>query len=241
MQTGALAAPWLIVSPRLAWSAPAPRNVRDYGARGDGKANDTASIQAAIDAAPGGVVHLPPGDYVSGTLRLRDHLVLRLAAGATLIASADDTAFDPYEKLPYESFADRETTDFSFALLQGRGLQDVTIAGPGRIDGNRRSRGGPKPIALKQCRGVTIRDLTLENAPNYNISLLGCDHVDIRGVTINTQILKQLEEIKKLVQARPAAGPSGPNVKDVVFDLGANPTKGSATAKLTLVEFTDYQ
>ena len=141
-------------------------------------------IQAAIDAAPGGVVHLPPGDYVSGTLRLRDHLVLRLAAGATLIASPDDTAFDPYEKLPYESFADRETTDFSFALLQGRGLQDVSIVGPGRIDGNRRSRGGPKPIALKQCRDVTIRDLTLENAPNYNISLLGCDHVDIRGVTI---------------------------------------------------------
>ena len=56
-----------------------------------------------------------------------------------------------------------------------------------------------------------------------------------------TEILKQLEEIKKLVQARPAAGPSGPNVKDVVFNLGANPVKGSATAKLTLVEFTDYQ
>ena len=184
LRAGALAAPGLIVSPRVAWSAPPPRSVRDHGARGNGKANDTVAIQAAIDAAPGGVVHFPPGDYVSGTLRLRDHLVLRLAAGATLIASPDDTAFDPYEKLPYESFADRETTDFSFALLQGRGLQDVTIAGPGRIDGNRRSRGGPEPIALKQCRGVTIRDLTLENAPNYNISLLGCDHVDIRGVTI---------------------------------------------------------
>ena len=79
-------------------------------------------------------MHLPPGDYVSGTLRLRDHLVLRLAAGATLIASTDDTAFDPHEKLAYESFADRETTDFSFALLQGRGLQDVTHrwAGPDR-------------------------------------------------------------------------------------------------------------
>jgi len=129
-------------------------------------------------------VLFPPGDYVSGTLHLRDHLVLRLAAGATLIASPDDADFDPYEKLEYESFADRETTDFNFALLQGRRLQHLSIIGPGRIDGNRRSRGGPKPIALKQCRHVTIRDLTLENAPNYNVSLLGCDHVDIRGVTI---------------------------------------------------------
>jgi protein-disulfide isomerase len=55
------------------------------------------------------------------------------------------------------------------------------------------------------------------------------------------EILKQLEEIKKLVQARPAAAPAGPNVKDVVFALGNNPIRGAATAKLTMVEFTDYQ
>ena len=54
-------------------------------------------------------------------------------------------------------------------------------------------------------------------------------------------IQKQLEEIKKLVQQRPAAAPSGPDVKGKVFDLGANPVKGEPTAKVTLVEFTDYQ
>jgi polygalacturonase len=161
------------------------RSVRDFGARGDGKANDTAAIQAAIDAAPGGgIVRLPAGEYLSGTLRLKSRLVLQLDADATLLASPDDTAFDPHEKLPYETHADEETRDFTHALLQGRGLQQVSIVGPGRIDGNRRSRGGPKPIALKQCRDVTIGNLTLENAPNYNISLLGCEHVDIRGVTI---------------------------------------------------------
>jgi len=110
--------------------------------------------------------------------------VLWLAEGATLVASHDDGDFDPTEKLAYETFADHETEDFSHALLQGRGLRNVTITGPGVIDGNRRTRGGPKPIALKQCRDVTISGLTLTNAPNYNISLLGCEHVDIRGVTI---------------------------------------------------------
>jgi len=57
------------------------------------------------------------------------------------------------------------------------------------------------------------------------------------------EILKQLEELKKLLAARPAAPapPQGPNVKDQVFSLGENPLRGSATAKLTLVEFTDYQ
>ena len=179
-----LTAPSLVSWPLVAWAEPARRSVRDHGARGDGKTKDTAAIQAAIDAAPGGVVFFPPGDYLSGTLHLRDRLVLQLATGATLVASPDDADFDPYEKLEYETFADRETTDFSFALLRGRRIQYLGIVGPGRIDGNRRSRGGPKPIALKECQHVTIRDVTLENAPNYNISMLGCDHVDIRGVII---------------------------------------------------------
>ena len=177
----AIGAAWPAVP---AW-ADAIHNVHDHGAFGDGEADDTAAIQHAIDAAaPGGVVVFPPGTYRSGTLRLRSRLTLRLAAGAALLASPDDRDFEPREKLPYDTFAGDETSDFAFALLQGRGLQHVTILGPGRIDGNRRARGGPKPIALKACRDVTIRDVTLENAPNYTISLLGCEHVDIVGVTI---------------------------------------------------------
>lgn len=181
-----LAGPILASWPPLAWGRAVRHDVRAHGARGDGQRDDTAAIQAAIDAAADscGVVFFPPGEYVSGTLRLRNGIALRLEADAALIASSNDSDFAPYEKLDYDAFADRETTDFHRALLRGRGLQHVSITGPGRIDGNRRSRGGPKLIALKQCRDVTIRDLILDNAPNYNVSLLGCDHVDIRGVTI---------------------------------------------------------
>lgn len=39
-------------------------NVKDFGAIGDGQADDTASIQAAIDAAPAaGVIYFPKGTY----------------------------------------------------------------------------------------------------------------------------------------------------------------------------------
>jgi hypothetical protein len=186
LRTGVLFAPLLLSHAVRGIGESAPLNVRDYGAKGNGMTKDTSAIQAAIDAAgrSGGTVYLPPGEYVSGTLRLRDRIAFRLAAGATLIASADDADFDPNEELDYESFADRETTDFNFALLQGRALQHVGIFGPGRIDGNRTKRGGPKPIALKRCRNIQIHDVTIDNAPNYNISLLGCDQVDIVGVTI---------------------------------------------------------
>ena len=60
------------------------------------------------------------------------------------------------------------------------------------------------------------------------------------------EIRNELAEIKRLLQSRPAAAAAAPSpanvrVRDVVFDLGRNPVKGAPTAKLTLVEFTDYQ
>ncbi len=55
------------------------------------------------------------------------------------------------------------------------------------------------------------------------------------------QIRSDLAEIKKLLKGGQKAAPAGSNVKDKVFDLGDNPVRGARTAKLTLVEFTDYQ
>lgn len=52
-------------------------------------------------------------------------------------------------------------------------------------------------------------------------------------------ILKELEEIKKLLASK--GQPTGPNVAGKVFAIGDNPTRGPNTAKLTLLEFTDYQ
>jgi protein-disulfide isomerase len=49
-------------------------------------------------------------------------------------------------------------------------------------------------------------------------------------------IQKDIQEIKALLQSRPAAAP-----QNVVLDLGKNPFKGSRDARLTLVEFSDYQ
>ena len=50
-------------------------------------------------------------------------------------------------------------------------------------------------------------------------------------------IQKDIQEIKALLQSRQAAPPP----QNVVLDLGKNAFKGERTAKLTLVEFSDYQ
>lgn len=190
------------LAPGLAWgahpkalAASAPQhpaadsavfNVLQFGAKGDGKSKDTAAIQAAIDAAgkAGGTVVFPAGNYLSGTVRLESSVALYLGPGCTLTASPDKADFDAYEKLAYDTFSDEETSYFHHALITGEGLENISISGEGTIEGNRSQRGGPKLIALKTCRLISIRGLTLQNAPNYNISFLGCDYVDVDGVTI---------------------------------------------------------
>lgn len=178
-----------LLTPAVAVAIPgaASHDVRRHGARGDGVAKDTKAIQAALDAAAkqgGGTVMLTAGRYLSGTLHLRSNVTLELQAGALLMASPDAADFDAYEQFPYPTPDDRETTDFRYALLQGEQVERVAIIGEGTIDGNRTRRGGPKPVALRLCKFVTIRGVTIRRAPNYAISLIGTDYVNIDGVSI---------------------------------------------------------
>jgi polygalacturonase len=191
-------------------------NVRDFGAKGDGITKDTSALQEAIEAASlhGGVVVLPPGRYLSGTLHLRSNVTLDFSAGAILVASRDDADFDSYEAPPPGSISPvsvswkfapkfrhralwlnsarllRETDDnpdttyMHYSLIVGDHVSDITLEGSGVLEGNRISRGGPKLIALKHCRHITIRGLTLRDAPSYNVSLLGSDDVDIENLRI---------------------------------------------------------
>ncbi len=191
-------------------------NVRDFGAKGDAVTKDTSALQKAIDMAArgGGVVVLPPGRYLSGTLHLRSNVTLDFSPGAILVASRDDADFDSYEAPPpgsispvavswkfapkfrhrarwlnsakflYETDDNPDTTYMHYSLIVGDHVSNITLEGPGVLEGNRIRRGGPKLIALKNCRHVTIRGLTLRDAPSYNVSLLGSDDVDIENLRI---------------------------------------------------------
>src|ERR1039457_3509265 len=71
-------------------------NVKDYGATGVKADNAQPAIQKAIDAcaaAGGGQVYLPPGEYTSGTLKLRSHVRFDVEAGATLYGSTEPKDF----------------------------------------------------------------------------------------------------------------------------------------------------
>jgi parallel beta-helix repeat protein len=104
-------------------------NVKSFGALGDGKTMDTMPIQSAIDAvgkAGGGVVLLPPGTYLSGSLVLKSHVELRIETNATLLGS---TSHLDYKRLP----------QYAYALLLAEGCKDISLTGGGTIDGQGRA------------------------------------------------------------------------------------------------------
>jgi len=67
------------------------RNVKNYGAIGDGVHDDTAAIQAAINSLPttGGIVQIPAGTYMIDTskrINLRSSMLLQMDPAAILKA-----------------------------------------------------------------------------------------------------------------------------------------------------------
>jgi len=54
-------------------------------------------------------------------------------------------------------------------------------------------------------------------------------------------IKKDLQELKKLIQARPAGGGGGAEFKEAIINIKGAPMRGDKNAKLALLEYTDYQ
>ncbi|HME56097.1 MAG TPA: glycosyl hydrolase family 28 protein [Candidatus Lokiarchaeia archaeon] len=163
-------------------------NVADHGATGNGESLDSPAIQAAIDACSasgGGTVLIPRGNYICGTIHLLNNITLEISGGACLHYSPREEDFDEPEELSFNPNADIETSYFRFALIHAEGVEAIAIQGKGKIDGKPYHRAGPKPIALKSCNHITIKDITIEDAPNYNISMIDCEQITIDGVFIH--------------------------------------------------------
>ena len=181
-------------------------NVRDYGAKGDGKALDSPAINAAIEAAVsngGGQVLLPAGTYLCGSIRLKSNIDLHLAAGAKILAApASMKAYDKSESFGgFPEYQDGGHTYFHNSLIWAEGQTNVSITGHGMIDGEGLTKKdtekagivqggsigtGDKAIALKLCRQVTIRDITIYRGGHFGIIMTGCDLSTIDNVTIDT-------------------------------------------------------
>ncbi|HEX8138086.1 MAG TPA: glycoside hydrolase family 28 protein [Pyrinomonadaceae bacterium] len=127
-------------------------DVRAFGARGDGKTLDTVSINRAIEraaAAGGGTVRFPAGTYLSFSIHLKSNITLYLDQGATILAAdpkLDKGSYDLPEPNEWDMYQDFGHSHWQNSLIWGIGLENISIMGPGLIDGTRGlSRRSPGP------------------------------------------------------------------------------------------------
>ena len=191
-------------------------NVRSFGAAGDGRQFDSPAINRAIDAATaagGGTVFIPAGTYLSGSIHLRSNLHLLLDAGATILGAPQSlNAYDETEPFPGIAYQDGGHCYFHNSLIWGENLTNVFITGHGLINGGGLDRNpkildemcgfkhfptpnpktyppvriGNKSIALKLCKNVLIRDVTIFHGGHFAILVTGCDNLTIDNVTLDT-------------------------------------------------------
>lgn len=84
---GALGVALLVGTACRARALPGDLSVRDFGARGDGRSDDTPAFQAAFDRLEGGgVLRVPPGRYRVDQIAVRNRGIrVALDAGAVLV------------------------------------------------------------------------------------------------------------------------------------------------------------
>lgn len=182
-------------------------NILDFGAKEGNEHINTRQIQAAIDQCTkegGGRVVIPPGKFITGTLLLKDYVELHLEEKAVLMGS-DRMADYPYIDSHFDSFFKnrsyvygKEKTELYRSLIFSESTRQVAITGNGTIDGNGGAAafrlgtevdatdGMERPILILMidCRGVSIRHVSLRNSGYWMQNYLACEDVYIGGIKV---------------------------------------------------------
>ncbi len=174
-------------------------NVIDFGAVADGKTLNSAAVQSAIDECNkngGGTVLFPNGKFVLATVFLKSDVNIELSEKTEILGSLDFYDYRPDEKVDYPLYQDASHSFFNCSMFVGIGCKNVSVRG-GKIDmrsvwdeDNVRNivHRGAKCIALKECDGVEISGITVNNCTDLAVYFAGCENVDVHGVKMRTYI-----------------------------------------------------
>lgn len=164
-----------------------------YNIMDDGKIH-TIEIQNLIDTAAeagGGVIVVPAGTYLTGSLFFKQGVNLYVSEGGTLKGS-DDISDYPI----CETRIEGETCQYFAALINADGVDGFTMCGSGTIDGNGlrswkafwlRSKWNPKRtnkdeqrprlVYISNSKNVIVADLHLQNAHFWTNHIYKSHHV----------------------------------------------------------------
>lgn len=172
----------------------------DYGIFPDGTLH-TRQLQQLIDRMAdegGGVMVVPPGVFLSGSLYFRQGTHLHLEEGAVLMGS-DNIADFPLAETRIEG----ETCLYFEALVNAKGLDGFTITGSGTIDGNglryhqafwmrrqwnprctNKDEQRPRLVYVSDCSNVRIEGVRLQNSPFWTTHIYNSKRVRLMNLSI---------------------------------------------------------
>jgi len=186
----------LVLFNSLFFSLNAQFNVKDFGAKGNGITMDTRYIQKAIDKAfenGGGVVDVPSGTYLVGTLILKDNIEFHLQPGATILGSSD---LKEYPEIIHKLDSRTNGLYAKHFMIFAEDAKNISITGTGVLHGNGLKNFQesdpqnlrPFMVRFVNCENVTIRDVKILESANWTLHLLGCSDVNIDGIAIENSI-----------------------------------------------------
>ena len=180
-------------------------SINNFGAVGDGLTIDSPAIQKAIDAcveAGGGKVLCPAGTYLVGSIELKSRIELHLEAGCRLVNCLDPQHFN----LPDDITGPHE----QFAVLNAAHAENITLSGPGIIDGqcmtfmyddpdnggnceehlsmddHRRFRS--KMLRFEDVKNAVIKEVTFKDSSLWTIHLAACTDSRVSGIIIDNPL-----------------------------------------------------
>lgn len=173
----------------------------DHGVEPNEHKLQTVAIQAVIDKAHqegGGVVVVPKGTFLTGSLFFKQGVNLYLEEGAVLKGSDDISDFQLLT-----TRIEGETVKYFAALINADGLDGFTLTGHGTIDGNglrywkafwlrrgwnpkctNKDEQRPRLLYVSHCKHVEISGVHLINSPFWTTHFYKTEYLKILGVTI---------------------------------------------------------
>ena len=161
-------------------------SILDYGGKSSLETLNTSSIQAAMDACSesgGGIVIIPKGVYITGTLFIRSNVTLQLEAGVELFGSSN---LEDYAEVPLAT----EEPHFSKCLFFAKNVENFKIVGHPRSEINGRgyffkhSPERPKLFRIEESRNIDIENTLIKNSGSWCLYFRECDQIHLYKVAV---------------------------------------------------------
>jgi len=167
-------------------------DIRDYGAIGNGIANDTKAIQMAINECNknrGGTVYISGGTFIAGSLYMKSNVYLNISPSAVLLASGNINDYE--EDTHYNRY--RNEHDMDRCWIYAEDITNFGITGNGEINGNAEAFPNdgsiyrPMMMRFLRCSHIHLESIKLYNSAAWTTAFLDSEFIWVTGVDIRNE------------------------------------------------------